>query len=312
MCRMSDIVMMARRMMSSSVQVRAAAAVPAKIPQISLFRSYRPTLKLQAHMGKKRQQRHRDLVYPMSDYESDCEGMIYGGGASYGSLGSTISFTSRRQEPTKIVPRNERQAAYLSMLETVDPPIIVAVGPAGVAKTYLCTAVGIQKLLSGAVSRLVITRPAVSVDEQHGFLPGTLEDKMDPWMRPIYDVFHKYVSPSYLKDLIAKGKIEICPLAYMRGRTFDDAFICADEMQNSTVSQYLMLLTRIGTGSKLVITGDPDQHDRGFAVNGLNDFLRRMDDCIDEKTTDNLRIVQFTNDDVERHPVIKHIINLYK
>lgn len=260
-------------------------------------------------MGKKKQQRNRDMMYPMSDYESECEGDIYG--VSYGSLGSvSSSYHTRRPDP--IVPRNERQAAYLSMLETRDPPIIVAVGPAGVAKTYICTAVGIQKLLAGTVSRLVITRPAVSVDEQHGFLPGTLEDKMDPWMRPIYDVFHKYVSPTHLKALITNGKIEICPLAYMRGRTFEDAFICADEMQNSTVSQYLMLLTRIGTGSKLVITGDPDQHDRGFAVNGLSDFLHRMDNCIDERTTDKLRIVRFTNADVERHPVIKHVIELYK
>ena len=281
-----------------------------RAPQVSMFSSYRPAVKAQAHMGKKRQSRNREVMYRdmMSDYESECDGMIFG--TSYGSIGSTASSYVRRPDP--IVPRNPRQAAYLSMLEAENPPIIVAVGPAGVAKTYLCTAIGIQKLLNGDVSRLIITRPAVSVDEQHGFLPGTLEDKMDPWMRPIYDVFHKYVSPSQLKDLITKGRIEICPLAYMRGRTFEDAFICADEMQNSTVSQYLMLLTRIGNGSKLVITGDPEQHDRGFAVNGLSDFLRRMGNCIDEKTTENLRIVQFTDEDVERHHVIKHIINLYK
>ena len=122
----------------------------------------------------------------------------------------------------------------------------------------------------------MITRPAVSVDEQHGFLPGTLEEKMDPWLRPIYDVFYKFITPAQVNNLINKQQIEICPLAYMRGRTFDNAWICADEMQNSTPQQMLMLLTRIGKNSKLVITGDPAQHDRGFEKNGLNGIGNAM------------------------------------
>jgi phosphate starvation-inducible PhoH-like protein len=173
--------------------------------------------------------------------------------------------------------------------------------------------VGIQKLISGSIEKLIITRPAVSVDEQHGFLPGTLEEKMDPWLRPIYDVFYKFISPSQVSNLMMKQQIEICPLAYMRGRTFDNAWICADEMQNSTPQQMLMLLTRIGKGSKLVITGDPAQHDRGFERNGLVDLLSRMDmEENKEHASSDIKTVFFTEDHVERNPVIKKILKMYK
>jgi len=256
--------------------------------------------------NNKKKMRFKETVFGFSDYESDTE--------YYGSLGSTVSghhmyHSAPRREPIK--PRNPRQERYIQMLEANHPSIVVAMGPAGVAKTYLCNAIGIQKLLNGDVERLIITRPAVSVDEQHGFLPGTLEDKMDPWVRPIYDVFHKFITPQQCQDFIKKQKIEICPLAYMRGRTFDNAWICADEMQNSTVSQMMMLLTRIGMGSKLVITGDPDQHDRGFSVNGLKDFTGRLDRCIDEQTQSDIQVVKFEYEDIERHPVIRRVLSLY-
>lgn len=260
-------------------------------------------------MKNKKKLRFRDTVFGLSDYESD--GEVYG---SMGSVGSSSTFahsysSHRRIEPVK--PRNDRQAHYIRLLEANDPPIVMALGPAGVAKTYLCNAIGIQKLLNGEVEKLVITRPAVSVDEEHGFLPGTLEEKMDPWMRPIYDVFYKFISPQQCQDYIRKQKIEICPLAYMRGRTFDNSWIVADEMQNSTVSQMMMLLTRIGMGSKLVITGDPDQHDRGFSINGLNDFARRVNDNIDEDLHKSIDIVKFGYEDIERHPVIRKVLHLY-
>lgn len=208
--------------------------------------------------------------------------------------------------------RNPAQEYYLKLLEEEHPSIVIAAGPAGVAKTYLCNAVGIQKLLSGSIEKLIITRPAVSVDEQHGFLPGTLEEKMDPWLRPIYDVFYKFVTPNQVNNLIAKQQIEICPLAYMRGRTFDNAWICADEMQNSTPQQMLMLLTRIGKGSKLVITGDPAQHDRGFDNNGLIDILSRLDGDEEKESQRDIKTVFFTEEHVERHPVIRKILKLYK
>jgi phosphate starvation-inducible protein PhoH and related proteins len=234
-------------------------------------------------------------------------------GRSPSSLITMDDFSHHFSTIKDIRPRNPAQERYLNVLQSQDPPIVIAVGPAGVAKTYLCNAVGIQKLLSGSVDKLIITRPAVSVDEQHGFLPGTLEEKMDPWLRPIYDVFYKFVSPTKVQSLIAKQQIEICPLAYMRGRTFDNAWICADEMQNSTPQQMLMLLTRIGSNSKLVITGDPEQHDRGFDNNGLCDLLTKMHKGSEKESvhTSDIQLVQFTEEHVERHPVIKKVLRLY-
>ena len=263
------------------------------------------------HMKNKKKIRHRDTIFGLSDYESDVEGYGSLGSAGSHSYSTTAASPLRMKRVEPIVPRNPRQEQYIKLLEEVEPPIVVAIGPAGVAKTYICNAIGIQKLMTGQVEKLVITRPAVSVDEQHGFLPGSLEDKMDPWLKPIYDVFYKFITPSQCLDLIKKQKIEICPLAFMRGRTFDNAWICADEMQNSTVSQMMMLLTRIGMGSKLVITGDPDQHDRGFAVNGLSDFSRRLDNCIDDRTHGDIQVVRFGYEDVERHPVIRRVLHLY-
>lgn len=283
-----------------------------RVPRLIISNICRPPT---SQMKGKKKLHYRETMFGMSDYDSD--GDYYNKYSSLGSAGSSVqmahSFASTAgiKRTEAIQPRNERQANYIRLLQNVDTPIVLAVGPAGVAKTYLCNAIGIQKLLNGSVDKLVITRPAVSVDEQHGFLPGTLEDKMDPWLRPIYDVFYKFISPQQCQDMIRKQKIEICPLAYMRGRTFDNAWICADEMQNSTVSQMLMLLTRIGNGSKLVITGDPQQHDRGFTINGLTDFVRRYESTIDEQTLKDIQVVRFTHADVERHPVIKRVLDLY-
>lgn len=130
---------------------------------------------------------------------------------------------------------------------------------------------------------------------------------MDPWLRPIYDVFYRYMSPQQVQNLIAKQQIEICPLAYMRGRTFENAWICADEMQNSTPNQMLMLLTRIGHKSKLVINGDPAQHDRGYETNGLVDLLGRLE----HNTMSDIQVIHFTEDYVERHHAIRKILKLY-
>jgi phosphate starvation-inducible protein PhoH and related proteins len=257
--------------------------------------------------GKSRA-RDRDL-WGFGDSDDDD---LYGSSAPAAfSMMEELAVSPRPHAPIKeIRPRNEAQERYVKLLETPAPPIIVAVGPAGVAKTFLCSAVGIQKLLAGSVDKLIITRPAVSVAEQLGHLPGTLEEKMDPWMRPIYDVFYKFVTPAKVQALIQKQQIEICPLGFMRGRTFDNAWIVADEMQNSTPEQMLMMLTRIGRNSKLVITGDPAQHDRGFERNGLTDLMRRLD-VESEAEHHDIRVCRFTEEHVERHPVIKKVLRLY-
>lgn len=152
----------------------------------------------------------------------------------------------------------------------------------------------------------MVTRPAVSVDEDHGFLPGTLEQKMAPWTRPIFDVLAEYYYARDIENMIREGVIEISPLAYMRGRTFKKAYIIADEMQNATPNQMKMLLTRLGEGSKMVVTGDLRQADR-LEDNGLIDFTERLAN----KQLDLLSVVQFGMKDIERHEAVKEVLSIY-
>lgn len=202
-------------------------------------------------------------------------------------------------------PRTVTQRKYLDLLYS-SVPVVVSTGPAGTGKTLLACHAASKALVNGQVSRLILTRPAVSVDEQHGFLPGNLNKKMEPWTRPMFDALYRNFHPKKVQEMIYDQKIEICPLAYMRGRTFDSAWVIADEMQNSTPSQMKMLLTRIGEGSKMVVAGDPNQHDRGFEENGLLDLLMRL-----PIPNDHVRHVEFTNDDVVRSQVIKEILTMY-
>jgi len=205
------------------------------------------------------------------------------------------------------LPRTVTQKAFLTLLNAPSVPVVFASGPAGTGKTLLSCAVGAQQLALGKVQRLIVTRPAVSVDEQHGYLPGTIDDKMDPWTRPVIDSLRKYFRPKDIDSMRKDGVVEVCPLAYMRGRTFDHSWIIADEMQNSTPSQMRMVLTRIGEGSKLVVTGDPAQHDRGYDQNGLIDFLTRLG-----TSSESIQHIQFSEQDIIRHPVIKEILEVYK
>jgi phosphate starvation-inducible PhoH-like protein len=203
-------------------------------------------------------------------------------------------------------PRNLAQKKYIDVLSS-KIPVVIGTGPAGTGKTLLACHAGSKALISGQVQRLILTRPAVSVDEQHGFLPGTVEKKMDPWTRPMFDVLNRYMSVKKVNELVYDRKIEICPLAYMRGRTFDNAWIIGDEMQNSTPSQMKMLLTRIGENSKMIIAGDMQQHERGFEKNGLSDLVSR----IGQNSID-IYHIKFSEDDVVRNQVIKEILNMYK
>ena len=183
---------------------------------------------------------------------------------------------------------------YQALLENSRVPIIIAHGPAGTGKTMMaCQAA----TASQRHDRVIMTRPAVSVDEQHGFLPGNLNKKMEPWVAPMTDYM----------QVTKRSKIEVCPLAYMRGRTFDYSWILADEMQNSTPNQMRMVLTRLGRNSKLVITGDTGQHDRGFEKNGLLDLVQRLA----VSPIPGIEVVQFTEDDIKRHEIIKEILRLY-
>ena len=213
-----------------------------------------------------------------------------------------------RQKEVNIVPRNFHQDDLLGYLEDHNINIVFAVGPAGTGKTLISTLAGIRELKKNNIDKFVVTRPAVSVDEQHGFLPGTLMEKMAPWTRPIFDVFEEYYAPDQIEYMINDNKVEVAPLAYMRGRTFKNAFIIADEMQNATDSQMKMLLTRIGDNSKIVVTGDLNQHDRGYESNGLKCFIERLQ----RAKSDKIKLVQFGNTDIERHPVVSEVLKIYE
>ena len=203
--------------------------------------------------------------------------------------------------------RNANQKSYLSKLYSESTSIVFAVGPAGTGKTMLAVQYGIKLFQEGVVDKIVVTRPAVSVDEDLGFLPGTLNEKMAPWTRPIFDVFSEYYQAKDIAKMLEDGTIEISPLAYMRGRTFKNAYIIADECQNTTVNQMKMLLTRLGEGSKMVVTGDLAQADR-LSDNGLIDFCNLLEQ---KEYLEHIDIIRFDHKDIERHNAVKEVLAVY-
>jgi phosphate starvation-inducible protein PhoH and related proteins len=214
----------------------------------------------------------------------------------------------KRKPQVQIVPRNLAQETYLELLKNPKKYIVFAIGPAGTGKTMLGVQMAIKLYKEGVISKIIITRPAVSVDEDHGFLPGTLNQKMEPWTRPIMDVFEEYYHPKEIAGMLEDGVIEISPLAYMRGRTFKNAFVIADEMQNATPSQMKMLLTRLGDNSRMVVTGDLNQADRP-RENGLLEFCSLYGQGGDYRM---IAMARFESRDVERHPVVKEVLSIYK
>jgi|TARA_B110000503_G_scaffold20314_1_gene30504 phosphate starvation-inducible protein PhoH and related proteins len=216
------------------------------------------------------------------------------------------NFLPKKTRNVDILPRNKSQESYILELLNPERDIVFGIGPAGTGKTMLACQVAVKAFLDKEVDKIIVTRPAVSADEDLGFLPGTLEEKMAPWTRPIFDVFREYFYATEIEGMIKEGIIEISPLAYMRGRTFKDAYIVADEMQNATPNQMKMLLTRIGMGSKMVVTGDLNQADR-LKDNGLLDFVNHLEDSKSSR----ISIVKFHYKDIERHEVVKHVLQVY-
>ena len=204
-------------------------------------------------------------------------------------------------------PKNDSQEIYNNLLKQKTKKIVVATGPAGTGKTLFATEYGVKNFLLGTYEKLIFTRPSVSVDEDLGYLPGTLEEKMAPWVRPIYDVLYNFISPKEVTFLMEEKIIEISPLGYMRGRTFKNCWIVADEMQNSTVSQMKMLLTRLGENSRLVITGDLEQYDRANELNGLEDFLHKFRG----KRSSSITSFEFQRSDIQREEVVKEVLDIY-
>jgi phosphate starvation-inducible PhoH-like protein len=212
-----------------------------------------------------------------------------------------------KKQRVSINARNANQKLYLQKLYAEHTSIVLAIGPAGTGKTMLAVQYGIKLFQEGKVDRIVVTRPAVSVDEDLGFLPGDLNEKMAPWTRPIFDVLGEYYQKKEIANMLEEGTIEISPLAYMRGRTFKNAYIVADEMQNATQNQMKMLLTRLGEGSKMVVTGDLAQADR-VSDNGLIDFCNLLEQ---KEYLEHIDIIRFDAKDIERHNAVKEVLAVY-
>jgi len=204
-----------------------------------------------------------------------------------------------------IAPKSVMQKFYIDSIRKND--IVIAVGPAGTGKTYLAMAMAVSEFLSRNVSRIILTRPAVEAGEKLGFLPGDLQQKVDPYLRPLFDALYDMMDIDKALRLIEKGSIEIAPLAFMRGRTLNDAFIILDEAQNTTSGQMKMFLTRLGFNSKVVITGDLTQIDLdGGEKSGLVEIVELLKDI------EGINIVRFTKQDVVRHPLVRKIIDAYE
>ncbi len=211
---------------------------------------------------------------------------------------------ARSQTGRMLRPRTLRQKAYVQAMERND--LTLALGPAGTGKTFLATVLAVRMLQERRVERLILTRPAVEAGERLGFLPGDLQQKVDPYLRPLYDALHTLLGAERTATLLEKGVIEVAPLAYMRGRTLAEAFVILDEAQNTTSAQMRMVLTRLGENSRMVVTGDPSQSDLPpGAVSGLSEASQVLDGV------EGVAICQLTAADVVRHPLVQRLVNAY-
>tara|TARA_Y100000389_G_scaffold109924_1_gene107040 strand:- start:20453 stop:21148 length:696 start_codon:yes stop_codon:yes gene_type:complete len=210
----------------------------------------------------------------------------------------------------------KNQKKYVNCLKTKQGSIIIATGPAGTGKTMLACKEALNGLKEHSYEKIILTRPTVSVnDEQLGYLPGELDSKMKPWMDPIFDQMIKHSSKSLIGQYKKEGALEIIPLAYIRGRTFDDSFIIADEMQNATIHQMKTLLTRIGLNTTMVITGDLNQSDNDLlssSENGLENLCNLLEKNEVEEIEEYIHKIKLTNDDVKRSEIVKQILRLYE
>jgi phosphate starvation-inducible PhoH-like protein len=228
--------------------------------------------------------------------------LVGDGGQPLRAVFGDVILTPRAGRP--IAPKGGTQKAYVDLVRTND--IVFAVGPAGTGKTYLAMAMAVRSLLDKQIRRIILTRPAVEAGESLGFLPGTLEEKIDPYLRPLFDALHDMLEADRLERLMADGVIEVAPLAFLRGRTLNEAFIVLDEAQNTTPAQMKMFLTRMGYGAKLVITGDPTQTDLPPGQHsGLRDALGLVDGIRGIGT------IRFSDADVVRHPLVAALIRAY-
>lgn len=231
-------------------------------------------------------------------------GMLVGTGSEDVSPAEVLSLDILSRRGKTIRPKTLNQKRYVDAIDA--HTIVFGIGPAGTGKTYLAMAKAVNALQTKQVSRIILTRPAVEAGERLGFLPGTLSEKIDPYLRPLYDALHDMLDPALIGKLMSSGVIEVAPLAYMRGRSLNDAFIILDEAQNTTAEQMKMFLTRLGFGSKIVVTGDITQIDLpGGAKSGLRAAVDILDDV------DDICVSELTSADVVRHRLVSEIVEAY-
>jgi len=202
-------------------------------------------------------------------------------------------------------PKSIKQLKYVNSLNDFKKPITISTGPAGCGKTLFACQEAVKSYENGDYSKIILTRPTVAVDEDLGYLPGNMQDKLEPWIRPMIDILQNYFTETQIENMKYNDKLEIAPLSYMRGRTFENCFVIGDEMQNSTNNQMKMLLTRIGQDSKMVIIGDPLQSDLKEDTNGLCDLISR----VDTKEFQYIDYVCLDDNDVQRSEVVVELLN---
>jgi phosphate starvation-inducible PhoH-like protein len=237
-----------------------------------------------------------------ADLQTALTALDTGRGDEHRQLGRQV--LARSQTGRLLRPRTLRQKAYVEAMERHD--LTLALGPAGTGKTFLATVLAVRMLQERKVEKLILTRPAVEAGERLGFLPGDLQQKVDPYLRPLYDALHTLLGAEKVAALLEKGVIEIAPLAYMRGRTLADAFVILDEAQNTTTAQMRMVLTRLGEHSRMVVTGDPTQIDLPAGVSsGLHEAAEVLEGI------EGVAICRLTAADVVRHPLVQRLVTAY-
>ncbi|MDF1727540.1 MAG: PhoH family protein [Sulfitobacter sp.] len=263
-------------------------------------RSVLNTLYARLESGRSVEQAEVDSLLRMGGSELDTG--VRSGDQLEMAVGETVEIHTRKK---RVEPRTAAQKAYVTSL--FDNELAFGIGPAGTGKTYLAVAVGVSMFIGGHVDRIILSRPAVEAGEKLGYLPGDMKDKVDPYMQPLYDALNDFLPGKQLAKLIEEKRIEIAPLAFMRGRTLANAFVVLDEAQNATSMQMKMFLTRLGEGSRMVITGDRTQIDLPRGVqSGLADAERLL------KTIPKISFNYFTSKDVVRHPLVAAIIEAYE
>jgi phosphate starvation-inducible PhoH-like protein len=227
---------------------------------------------------------------------------LYGRDSPWDPLNSPAFDRRDQSYVRKVKPQNANQSLLLEAM--AENNMVIALGPAGTGKTYLAITAAVEALEASRVDRIILSRPAVEAGETLGFLPGDLEEKMSPFLRPLYDALNDRMGGKRLKQLLAEGSIEIAPIGFMRGRTLNNAFVVIDEAQNCTYTQIKMLLTRLGWHSTMVLTGDPDQSDLLDGLSGLKDIARRLE------IVSGVSVVQLTDRDIVRHPLVASMLGV--